>query len=158
MNNKNVIHPKDTSRGPSCYRNRKEKVGLKKPMIRHPGHGKCSPPAVGLDLLQSVTNSFDLQVSSANKCTRKEKEVTFPLLSASHPSRFIKYEFRSGEFLPHVFAIHTYLLAVATPLQCFPVQSLSERVWICLPLGHPQMSPPSLHPVIPIRHPYDQFI
>lgn len=66
--------------------------------------------------------------------------------------------FRSGELLPHVCAIHTYLLAVATPLQCFPVQSLYERVGICLSLCHPQMSPPPLRPVIPIRHPYDQFI
>lgn len=83
MNNKNIIHPKDTSRGPSCYRNRKEKVGLKKPMTRHPEHGKCSPPAVGLDLLQSVTSPFDFLVSLANECTRKEKEVTVPLLSVS---------------------------------------------------------------------------
>lgn len=89
---------------------------------------------------------------------KTEKEVTFPLLSVSHPSRFIEYVFRSGELLPHVCAIHTYLLAVATPLQCFPVQSLYERVGICLSLGPPQMSPPPLRPVIPIHHPYDQFI
>lgn len=55
---------------------------------------------------------------------KKRKGSDVPLSSVSHPSWFTKYSGPESYFPMYVQYIHTYLLAVATPLQCFPVQSL----------------------------------
>lgn len=103
VNNKNVIRSQDVA---------------KKPMINDiqiPEHGKLSSPLVEW--------SFSTQADkSLTEGTRKEKKVSITLFSVVHPFYFTKCSGPEG-FIPMLCATHKHLLAVATPLQCFPVQS-----------------------------------
>lgn len=107
------------SRWPSCYRNLKEKVRLKKPKIRHPEHRNFNPQPVGLDLLHSCDKSFWFTGDFSQWLHKK-----WPPLFRLSLTRSGLLIFRSGELLPCM--CNTYLPAVGNTTTVF---SSAKPLW-----------------------------